>query len=582
MLKFVVTQPGTPAREFVVQGEAATIGRAKSCDVVIDEPFVSKQHLRILQGTVVVDLGSINGTFLEGTRITEATLLQGRTLSISQSDLAVRVEESGASRPAAEEVDLENLRSAHALLEAEAAKLKRDLAKARDTRAQDELVARLKGENTSLRERLESLKNELEGREVDDGDSVQAKLAMQRVERVQELNEKLQGELERLRARLEAQAGEPGPAEPGPGAEPESTELAEVRGEAARLREALDRERAAVRQRADQTELVRKLRGELEALRSAPAAGAGDAGLELALEESRAELLALRAHAAELEGRLAEAAPAPERNASDLFFKLQSENTELRRKLAAAEKRAAPPEPGQPRDMRQVKELMEARLRITALEAELAGLKPGRAPAAPAKDAKPAAVERAAPGGCDARRIFQVVVKDDVEGLVRPPAGPVEEFLLIESVRLLRQVERVVTRVAGDLIQLFQLQTILPDTAGSFRDIVAELLSDPGREGPRRQLVEYFETLGRWLVASLGAHRKAAVLFAAKVKEDLSERSLTARDPLPPYARVPMMAGNELWRRAQTYLTNLSPDAIDEGIDQLAREQAQRILNEHA
>jgi hypothetical protein len=41
-----------------------------------------------------------------------------------------------------------------------------------------------------------------------------------------------------------------------------------------------------------------------------------------------------------------------------------------------------------------------------------------------------------------------------------------------------------------------------------------------------------------------------------------------------------MIAGNELWRRVQDYLATLSPDTIDERIEELAREQAQLLLNE--
>jgi pSer/pThr/pTyr-binding forkhead associated (FHA) protein len=51
------------------------VGRGPSCDVIIDEPFVSKQHLRILHGTVAIDLKSSNGTFIDGRRLTQAVLL---------------------------------------------------------------------------------------------------------------------------------------------------------------------------------------------------------------------------------------------------------------------------------------------------------------------------------------------------------------------------------------------------------------------------------------------------------------------------------------------------------------------------
>jgi len=57
---------------------AVTIGRSPSCDVVLDDPLVSRQHaeLRELPGGKrrLVDLGSYNGTFVNGRRVDEAVL----------------------------------------------------------------------------------------------------------------------------------------------------------------------------------------------------------------------------------------------------------------------------------------------------------------------------------------------------------------------------------------------------------------------------------------------------------------------------------------------------------------------------
>jgi hypothetical protein len=592
MLKIVVIQPGQPDQEVLVPGETATIGRVDPCDVVVDRPFVSKQHVRILHGTVAIDLGSSNGTFVGGRRMTEAVLLEGRTLALGQQGVELRVEvpSEALETATAADGDLENLRSGYVLLEAELATLKRELAQARDTGTQDALVGRLKGENASLRERLENLKAELEGREGEDSESVQARLAMQRVESVQELNERLQVEVERLRSELEerAEAG-PEPAASGPASDVQSptagdgAELAGLKAERARLEAALTAEKAAARLHEDQTALVRKLRKEHEHVRAAGAGAAPAPDLERALAESRSEANELRARTAELEGRLAEAAPAPGQNASDLFFKLRTENTELRKKLAALEKGApaAAAMAAGGKETRHVKELMEARMRIAALESELAQKGTPRAVPIPAVRVTETPVAAApAAGSCDVRALLRKLVESDVEGLPRASQGPVEEFVFVESVRLLRQVERVVTRVAGDLIQLFRLQTMLPETSGTYREIVSALLDERPGSGARDELAEYLEKLGRWLVASIGAHRKAAVLVVTRIKDDLSEKSLVARDPLPPYARVPMIAGNELWRRVQDYLATLSPDTIDERIEELAREQAQLLLNE--
>jgi hypothetical protein len=145
-------------------------------------------------------------------------------------------------------------------------------------------------------------------------------------------------------------------------------------------------------------------------------------------------------------------------------------------------------------------------------------------------------------------------------------------------VRLLRHVERVVTRIAGDLIQLFQLKTMLPDTAGTYRDLVGDTLSRPDDKGARDRLVKYLETLGRWLVAAIGAHRQAAVIVVEGIVKDLGEEALLAKEPLPAFAKIPVLARNELWGRVCQYLAALSHDVIDERVDEVAREQAQRIV----
>jgi pSer/pThr/pTyr-binding forkhead associated (FHA) protein len=61
-------------------GEVITIGRAPSNDVVIDDPTVSAQHASLTKspsGYRLKDLGSTNGTQINGVSITEAELQDG-------------------------------------------------------------------------------------------------------------------------------------------------------------------------------------------------------------------------------------------------------------------------------------------------------------------------------------------------------------------------------------------------------------------------------------------------------------------------------------------------------------------------
>lgn len=62
-----------------------TLGRGPSNDIVIDGPQISRHHAKIERnedGMFLEDLGSANGTFIDGERITRARLEPGQTVSL--------------------------------------------------------------------------------------------------------------------------------------------------------------------------------------------------------------------------------------------------------------------------------------------------------------------------------------------------------------------------------------------------------------------------------------------------------------------------------------------------------------------
>lgn len=63
---------------FVLSGNQVSIGRARSCDIQLDSPSVSKKHAMLVlyeDGWAIEDCGSYGGTFLSGNRVTEPQLL---------------------------------------------------------------------------------------------------------------------------------------------------------------------------------------------------------------------------------------------------------------------------------------------------------------------------------------------------------------------------------------------------------------------------------------------------------------------------------------------------------------------------
>jgi hypothetical protein len=80
---------GTTGRRELPQGELH-LGRVSSCDIVLNDAEVSRNHalLRIDRDTVSIrDLGSRNGTFVNGQQVTNADLNPGDEIKLGNSVL---------------------------------------------------------------------------------------------------------------------------------------------------------------------------------------------------------------------------------------------------------------------------------------------------------------------------------------------------------------------------------------------------------------------------------------------------------------------------------------------------------------
>jgi len=76
-----------------------TIGRAEPADVCAIDPGVSRLHVRFSReagGLRVIDLGSRNGTWVRGLRVTEALLVTGDSVVIGNTSVLVQIASQSA------------------------------------------------------------------------------------------------------------------------------------------------------------------------------------------------------------------------------------------------------------------------------------------------------------------------------------------------------------------------------------------------------------------------------------------------------------------------------------------------------
>lgn len=78
MARFLITGVSSETKIFEISGSTVSIGRADSNDLTLGHPSVSRNHARVtvLPGETVllIDLGSMNGTFVNGQRVQEHRL----------------------------------------------------------------------------------------------------------------------------------------------------------------------------------------------------------------------------------------------------------------------------------------------------------------------------------------------------------------------------------------------------------------------------------------------------------------------------------------------------------------------------
>ena len=98
-----VREPNQAARKVPASGAPIRIGRAPECELVLRDSRVSRRHARLAprDGVLVLtDLGSTNGTRVNGHRVSEVVLGAGDRILVGETTLTIeRANAETGARP---------------------------------------------------------------------------------------------------------------------------------------------------------------------------------------------------------------------------------------------------------------------------------------------------------------------------------------------------------------------------------------------------------------------------------------------------------------------------------------------------
>lgn len=92
--KLILAQPDGSQQEYTLEQSQITLGRGATCDIALADARVSRSHARVecsSDGCTLIDLGSGNGTLVNGAPVTRARLAPGDLIRLGDSTLRYEV-----------------------------------------------------------------------------------------------------------------------------------------------------------------------------------------------------------------------------------------------------------------------------------------------------------------------------------------------------------------------------------------------------------------------------------------------------------------------------------------------------------
>ena len=88
MIYLTVIRDGNTQKEYILDKEVVTIGRAPESDICIDNIGVSSNHAKITSANLLLeDIGSANGTYVNDQKVQSQTLENGDVIKVGKFEI---------------------------------------------------------------------------------------------------------------------------------------------------------------------------------------------------------------------------------------------------------------------------------------------------------------------------------------------------------------------------------------------------------------------------------------------------------------------------------------------------------------
>lgn len=162
----------------------------------------------------------------------------------------------------------------------------------------------------------------------------------------------------------------------------------------------------------------------------------------------------------------------------------------------------------------------------------------------------------------DESPLLGTLVAEDFEKTEVPADSTATDFYVYEAFQFIRNAERIISKIAGDLTKELSNHTALPDADKNFRRHMAELMIQRHDAATRADLHEYLSKVFEWLYAAVHCYQKAAIAVVDELKGELAKQALLRADLVPWHARMLGLERSVLWDRAEARLEDWTQNHV--------------------